>query len=128
MKSILAILLIVVLAAIAIFGFSTMAHGHGCVAEMLQGKICTSNNPFAVVGFHMQAFHTFTRAVAGWASIFLTALAFILLGLAFTASLVSPHSDSFWRLGAAVVLGSINQPLLSWIALHENSPALVSGA
>ncbi|MBI2640333.1 MAG: hypothetical protein HYW91_00390 [Candidatus Sungbacteria bacterium] len=133
MRLTLALIILSVLLGMGIFGFAGIsceagAGAHCCLAEIINLSICPSENPLAVIDFHFGALQSFSTATidAGVIAAFLVLAVFTLV---FSAALFSMTPDlhiitrGFWetlpRISASARVES-----LSWLALHENSPAI----
>lgn len=123
MKSAFAILALVSLTSVAVFGFITMNHegeqGHGgCIAATARGVDCP-----AVVGtlglafFHLDTFKGFSLGLV---------IAVLALALLFWFAQDFVYIFSEFYIGAAreTFAFSSFRDFTRWLALHENSPAL----
>ncbi|MBI4119271.1 MAG: hypothetical protein HY456_00300 [Parcubacteria group bacterium] len=130
MKAALIIFLITGFIAIAVFGVFAMGHGNehshnGCIAATAQGTDCPKEEgAFSFIAFHLEAFRSFSTATFGnnLASVLLLLIVSVLnVAVALPAFATDHRRGQF--------LESYSPPfqreLTRWLALHENSPAVL---
>lgn len=138
MKSALAILLVFSFIGIGVFGVFAMGHnsniGHnGCIASTVQGIDCPKENdtvPF--VAFHLDVFRSFSALIfeGNLTNILLlliiSALS-IVLGIIAKIHLVPPTlaKNYYYSQFLEPHHFSYQRELTRWLALHENSPAIL---
>ena len=121
MKTALATLLIFGFIGIASFGVFTMSHGAehngvGCVAAAAQGIDCPkAGSLFSFLAIHLNAFHIVSAAV-----FFVLAIG---LGIVWKFQFSPPFVQSVALRYFSKRL--FQQRLTRWLALHENSPAIL---
>lgn len=135
MKFGFAILLLIGVLSIGVFGFMGMNHkdGHhmGCIAVITNGIDCANQSSiFNIALYHMSAFKAFSfgilgqsAAVALWA---ITIFVFILFGAVARKCILKLYFAVFGR--SSDFFGTfffpIQQKLARWLSLHTNSPAI----
>lgn len=134
MKPLFTILLIGSFIGMAVFGFVGMHHGmqaHAgdCAAATAQGMDCPKQATLAdYLAFHFDAFRKFSTATFGDIAASLLTLSLLVIAVAFGASLgkLAPPKFAYYRLERPDSFGPSSQyRFISWLALHENSPATV---
>lgn len=134
MKSALTIFLIFGLVGIAVFGVFSMNHGlghgsSGCIAAITKGIDCpkeTGNSFF--INFHLNAFRGFSTAVVGTTvsnALFLFAVSLLFgFGIRFSIGIVPFQSAlcSRYKRSLESFVSPLQQKLIRWLALYENSP------
>ncbi|OGY68770.1 MAG: hypothetical protein A2214_01115 [Candidatus Harrisonbacteria bacterium RIFOXYA1_FULL_48_8] len=121
MKIALAILLAISFVGIASFSVFTMSHGAehngiGCVAAAAQGIDCPkAGSLFSFLAIHLNAFHIVSAAV-----FFVLAIG---LGIVWKFQFSPPFVQSVALRYFSKRL--FQQRLTRWLALHENSPAIL---
>lgn len=130
MRSIFASWLVLSFIAVAVFGFAAMDHGrgqnHGCIAAAAQGIDCPYEaNPlnFISLTFHINALKNFSTALT------LFALVLLAIGLWITPggfrALPEPDPNLRPRYPYELFSQPLKTELTRWLALHENSPAVL---
>ena len=121
MKSAFATFLIFSLLGVAVLGFLAMNHGEGhsgCIAAAANGVDCARVTGRAgLFSFHSDAFRNFSLAV-------LFGFALFVLALLFSFDFKMPFPALYLKWYNPPVLSLPQKSLLiSWLALHENSPS-----
>lgn len=135
MKSALAIIFLTAFIGISIFGFlgmggKEMAHG-GCLAELAAkgiGICLPGINPFEVANFHLNVFKSFSSSTINFESLFallFAAVLFLFLKVISEARFSFNRSWDFKNKFLEKTLHFYRNQEISWLALHENSPALL---
>lgn len=121
---------------IAVFGVFAMNHGvshdHGCLAAIARAADCPDNGSiFDFISFHLNTFKVFSTAVLGenFSSILLLVMFLLAVALDISAGKIFafPQTDSnlyqrnFYESFISLFKSQVN----CWLALHENSPALL---
>lgn len=134
MKFAISALLFTSFFGIAVFGVLAMnhesSHGYsGCIAATLQGSGCPDQaNALEFLSFHLAAFRSFSAAVFGQSILllFLSAvslLSLIVIGKTYAGLGFGPVSQFRWCPEQSA--SSLEPHIISWLALHENSPAIL---
>ena len=137
MKSALATIFLTAFIGISIFGFigmtdKEMAHG-GCLAELAaKGMgICLSGiNSFEIANFHLNILKSFSSATINFESLFalfFAAVLFLFLKVISEARFNFKGSWNFKNKFLKRTLNFYRSREISWLALHENSPASLIG-
>lgn len=121
----LAIIVLLALVTVAVFGFLAMAHGTehgaGCLAATASGAMCPSTeDPIADVAFHVGTWRSLTAGTIVSALLFLLPMVVIAFVLErwrrflhpISIALAFPQRRSPFR-------GRISSAVLRWLALHE---------
>ena len=134
MKSLLASIAFASFIGIAVFGIFSMHmdmqnHDGGCIAATAQGTDCPRQlNPLEYLAFHLDAFRNFSTATFSSVTALLSILSLFVIGIAVTASLENlalPKLKYSWLERSASFSPPYQHKLLRWLALHENSPAIL---
>ena len=135
MKSALAIIFLTAFIGISIFGFigmtgKEMAHG-GCLAELAakgMGICLPGINSFEIANFHLNVFKSFSSATINFESLFIlffAAILFLFLKVISEARFSFNENWAFKNKFLKRTLNFYKNREMSWLALHENSPALL---
>lgn len=135
MKSLLTSILLLGLMGVAVFGIfglhaSAQEHNGACMTSIAEGVDCPKlSNPLEYLAHHLDAFRSLSTATVG-ENVLASLLALSLLvggaGLAlFLGSLAPPLLHLvYFRYRQHENFSTLSeQQLLSWLSIHENSPA-----
>jgi hypothetical protein len=124
--------------AIAVFGVFAMNHGsghdheEGCIAATAQGTYCPKEGSvLSFLNFHLDAFRSFSVATFGGNLVnimsLLTALVLVFFGI---ITSINPASGISYRRRQFLESYSFSfqREITHWLALHENSPAILHRA
>ncbi|OHB22846.1 MAG: hypothetical protein A2939_03500 [Parcubacteria group bacterium RIFCSPLOWO2_01_FULL_48_18] len=138
MKSAFATLVIGAFLAVTIFGVFAMNHGsghshNGCIAAIVQGVDCPKeDNALSSIAFHINAFRGFSTAtfndnLASALLLFIALALTIVIGVIASVHPAQPICAANCHRGRFLKLYSfpLQQELVHWLTLHENSPSLV---
>lgn len=125
-------ILLVGFISIAVFGFMAMNDNHetGCIATTVNGGVCPAQDPLGLANFYLSAFRYFSNAVfsGNFASFFLAVLVSALISSAvlsekifFSVKTFTSEQKRYFE----SFLPSFRQTIVRWLALRENSPALI---
>ena len=134
MKSALATIFLTAFIGISIFGFigmngEEMAHG-SCLAELAAkgfGLCLPGINSFKIADFHLNILKSFSSAIINFESLFIlffTAALFLFLKIISGIQLSFGRSWYFKNKFLERTFSSRRHQEISWLALHENSPAV----
>lgn len=137
MKSAFIGILLISFVGMAAFGILGMHagmqnHDGGCITSSVQGTDCPKQgDPISYLTFHIDAFREFSNAVFDenlLASLLALALLVVGVGLAFLSGNLAPPKLNpgyiFYRKRESF-RSPPQQQFLRWLALHENSPAVI---
>ncbi len=135
MKSALAIIFLTAFIGISIFGFigmndKEMAHGN-CLAEIAakgMGICLPGINSFEVANFHLNVFKSFSLSTINFGSLFALLFASAIFLFLKIISEAQPNFKGSWvfiNKFLERIFSFYRNQEISWLALHENSPALV---
>lgn len=120
-----AILLLSAFVGIVMFGIFSMNHdAHaGCIAKALATTSCPdAGNPFAVLGYHLDALRNFSSVILISSAV---SLFFLILSAEFLRSpqlIFLPRQLPFSFMERPLLL---RERIRHWFSLHENSPGAI---
>lgn len=133
MRSLLISTVLLGFISVAVFGAFAMQplhHSGGCIAASVQGVVCPNqSNLFESLAFHLDALRDFSTAIFGAhivASLLMLAMLIAGAGLALLLGATAPPQPSRMRARyrpRESFRSPLQQALLRWLSLHENSPA-----
>ena len=134
MKASVVAFLILSVVGIALFGVFAMGHGaeqghSGCIAATAQGGDCPKEaSVLSFIAFHLGALRSFSTAIFSQSILFLFLVVVSLLSLiAIGRAYARIDSPGLFLLKQSLESSAspLQQRIIRWLALHENSPAIL---